>query len=141
MTAGTGIDYKSAKVGTAEYKFLPLSPDVAIDFCTDAIVALSPVLTSVEIGDGSIGAFIMRVVPNIGLINPDKLKKMLFVVRGQMILPNDKVASDEVAFQEWFQKNPSHLLESHIKGLFALVKDFFPQGLGTILAGTSLKNS
>jgi hypothetical protein len=141
MTTGTGIDYKTVKVGSVEFKLIPLAPNEAIDFCTDAMVSLSPVLTSVEIGEGGIGALIMQVIPNIGRIDPAKLKAMFAVVRRQMQLPNGKFAQNEAAYHDYFRENPSHLMESHVKGLFALVRDFFPQELGTILGAQSLKNS
>ena len=144
MTTGTGIDYKTVTVGAAEYKMIPLSPDRAIDFCTDSMIALAPVLTAVELPEAEASnyamAFAMRVIPNIGLVNPEKLKAIFAVVREQMVLPNEKLASDVNSFHDWFTKHPSHLLESHMKGLFVLVKDFFPQGLGTLIDGLTLKN-
>jgi hypothetical protein len=141
MEAGTCIDYKSVTVGGIEYKLIPLAATQAIDFCTDASISLAPLLANVEIGDGGMGEFVMRVIPNIGLLNADKTKAMFKVVREQAILPNGKRASDALAFIEWFKDHPSHMMELHVRALFLLVADFFPKELGTILAGTSLRKS
>lgn len=137
MEAGTSIDYKSIMVGGVEYKLIPLAASQAIDFCSDASISLAPLLTDVEIGDGGMGDFIMRIVPNIGKLNPDKAKAMFRVVREQMMLPDGKRAADVLAFHDWFDDHKSHLMEAHVRGLFALVADFFPQELGTILGGKS----
>lgn len=137
MEAGTGIDYIKVKVGTAEYKLIPLSANQAIDFCTDASITLAPLLSDVEIGEGGLGEFVMRVVPNIGKLGSEKTKALFKVVREQMMLPNGKMASDMMSFHEWFRANPSQLMDAHVRCLFALIRDFFPQELGIILGGKS----
>lgn len=145
MATGTAIDYKLVRVGGAEYKIIPLSPDRAIDFCTDAMTALAPLLTAVEMpsedSKNYAAEFAMKAIPNLGLVNSEKLKAMFSVIRDQMMLPNNQPASDPVAYQEWFASHPSHLLEVHVKGLFATVKDFFPQELGMLLGVPSSKES
>lgn len=135
------LTFKSVKVGGTEYKFIPLDASTAMDFCMDALVTFAPVLKDVEVSDDDLMLTIMRAVPNIGLVDPVKMKNVFRVVRGQMQLPNGRLAQDEASFQEWFRDNPSHLLEAHMKGLAALVRDFFPQGLGTLLDGMSLSKS
>ena len=137
MATGTAIDYKTVKVGGAEYRLIPLPPDRAIDFCSDALTALAPLLTAVELpsedSKNYAAEFALKVIPNLGLVNSEKLKAMFVVVRDQMTFPNGQQANDVVAYQEWFTSHPSHLLEAHVRGLFALVKDFFPQELGMLL--------
>ena len=139
MATGTGIEYKTVKVASVEFKLMQLAPTEAMDFCTDAVVALAPVLKDVEISSGSVSELVMKAIPNIGLIDAQKLKTMFAMVRRQMMLPNGKLAQDEASYHDYFRANPSQLIESHVKGLFALVADFFPQGLGTLLGGQSLK--
>lgn len=136
-----GMTFKTVKVGGSEYKFIPLDASTAMDFCMDSLVAFSPVTKDVEISTGDLMEFIMRIIPNIGLVDPAKMKNVFRVVRGQMQLPNGRLAQDEASFQEWFRDNPSHLLEAHMKGLAALVRDFFPLALGTLLDGMSLSKS
>jgi len=135
------LTFKTVKVGGSEYKFIPLDASTAMDFCMDSLVTFAPVLKDVELSSGELMEFIMRAIPNIGMVDPVKMKNVFRVVRGQMQLPNGRLAQDEASFQEWFRDNPSHLLESHMKGLAAIVRDFFPQGLGTLLDGMSLPKS
>lgn len=130
---------KKFRAGKHEYAVTGLSPDKAIDFCTDATITLAPILNSLEIAEGgSVGDLVRQIIPNLGLLNPERVKKMLADVRASMILPNGNLASAEFQYHEWFMQNPSELMISHVKGAMTLLKDFFPQELGTILAGTNL---
>lgn len=128
------MDVKSFKIGANEYKLQPMAPDVAIDFCTDVAVTLAPVLSSIELGDdGAHGELIMQLIPNIGKIDSEKIKPLFKKVREYMILPNGLLAADAYQYHEWYQKHPQELMTSHLKAMFTLLKDFFPQELGTIL--------
>jgi hypothetical protein len=138
MGAGTTIEIKSFKVGNDEYKLTPLPPIEAIDFCTDTILALSPVLSNIDIGDDAPSSFAMQLIPNLGKVDNAKLKAMFATVRGSMILPDGNMATDQLSFQKWFDAHKKQLIEAHVKGLFYMVRDFFPQGLGTLLGATNL---
>lgn len=139
MGAGTTIEIKSFKVGNDEYKLTPLPPIEAIDFCTDAILALSPILSDIELGDDAPASFVMQLIPNLGKVDNTKLKAMFATVRGSLVLPDGNMATDALSFQKWFDAHKSQLLEAHVKGLYYMVRDFFPQGLGTLLGATSLQ--
>jgi len=131
---------KTFKVGNSEYKVTPMEPSRAIDFCTDVTVALSPVLSAIEVGGaGGIGELVLKVIPNLGLVNSDKLKTIFKEVREQVTLPNGYLASSEFHFHEWFKTHPQDLLVVHVRGLFVIVSDFFPQELGTIIEGLNSK--
>ena len=133
------MELKSFKIGANEYKLQPMAPDKAIEYCTDVAVTLAPILSSIEVSDGnSMSDLVMQVIPNIGKIDAAKLKPLMRTVRDYVILPNGLLASDEFTFHDWFSKHPQDLMTAHLKGMFTLLKDFFPQELGTILGGLNL---
>lgn len=133
------MEVKSFKIGSSEYKLQAMAPDKAVEYCTDVAVTLAPVLSSLEVSEGNAPSdVVMQLIPNIGKVDSARLKPLMKVVREYMILPNGLLASDEYAYHDWFSKHPSDLMTAHLKGMFILMKDFFPQELGTILGGLNL---
>lgn len=131
------MEVKSFKIDSNEYKLQAMSPDRAVEYCTDVAVTLAPVLSSLEISEG-MSDVVMQLIPNIGKVNSERLKPLMKVVREYMVLPNGNLASHEFSYHDWFSKHPSDLMTAHLKGMFILMKDFFPRELGTILGGLNL---
>lgn len=122
---------KEIKLEGGIYRLTELEPDKALEFFTDTAIALSPILSGIDIGDGDKKRILLQVIPNLGNLNEEKVKKCFEVAKEFVILPNGELMSNSYHFHEWFKVHRRDLILIYCHAVWELLTDFFPFGAGT----------
>jgi hypothetical protein len=134
-----GAIIKDFDVNGSTYHVIPMAADRAFRFGLKAGTALQPILgalASTADGRNPMAAFMAALAS--AALDADKLADLAEQCRDCLILPDNRKASDALAFAEWFRDHPQDLFHASALAVWKLVEDFFPRAALTTLAASAL---
>lgn len=122
-------------VNENKYSIESLPPAKALGFGIRAATVLGPILGQlVAIADskGTVSntEIVGLIGQSVGLIDADKLQKLVEEALEHCYTPTNESLADTAVYDRWFNEHKSDLLVLGVRAVYALAKDFFPKGLG-----------
>jgi hypothetical protein len=136
--AGTGI--KDFEVNGSTYHVIAMAADRAFRFGLKAGTVLQPILGALAVAAGGgaanpIAVFVKAI--STAALDPEKLAAIAEECRDCFILPDNRKASDPLAFAEWFRDHPADMFQASAVAVWKLVEDFFPGAALTKMAAAA----